>query len=212
MVYYYYYYWMIPVVVIISIFCIIMAIAMMIRHRRRQSAQVVEVQELNVVRVQDSENMAPSNPDNIHRDLNKCMTCNSNLTYWRLNCGGTLCNQCIIRYSTGLASNETMNCPFCNNPVYNFSFMNRYVPGSDHEMSRIENFNPITIEDNLGNICNICGERASDKKINCRSPNHYLCYICYDRLINVQKILLCPFCKILINNSINEEQAPVILG
>jgi hypothetical protein len=212
MVYYYYYNWMIPVLVIVAIFCIIFAIMMMIKHRRRQSIPVLEHQEINVVRIIDSENLPPSNPENVHQDLNKCMSCNSNLTYWRLNCGGTLCNKCIIRYSTGLASNEALHCPKCNNPVFNFSFMNRYVPSSDRDVSRIENVNPINLHGNLGNICNICGERVGDKRINCQSPDHFLCYVCYDRLINVQKILLCPFCRTLINNEINEEEAPVILG
>jgi hypothetical protein len=210
---YYHYYWIIPLIVVIGVCIILLAIGLMIKHRRREhSVPIHHHSGVSIVRVQDSENVPPTNPENVHKDLNKCMICDNNLTYWRLNCGGTLCNNCIVKFSSALSSNQVLHCPECNNPVFNYTFMNRYMTGSDREMSRIENSNPLNIEVDSDNTCNICRERVCDKKINCSSPDHYLCYICYDRLVNVQKIILCPYCRTLIKNAINEEEAPVVLG
>lgn len=183
------------------------------RHKRRERSIPINNQSrISVIRVSDGENVPPTNPENVHKDLNKCMLCDNNLTYWRLNCGGTLCNNCVVRFSSAIVSNEILHCPQCNNPVLNFHYMNRYMPGSDREISRIENTFPLNLEEITAYTCRICRERDADKKINCQSPDHYLCYVCYDRLVNVQKILLCPFCKTLIKNAINEEEAPVVLA
>jgi uncharacterized protein YbaR (Trm112 family) len=209
---FYHYYWSIPLI-ILGIFIIFLAICLMIKHRRRQhSIPVHHHTGVNIVQVADVESVPPRNPENIHRNLNKCMQCENTLTYWRLNCGGTLCNNCVVKFSSALASNHILHCPQCNNPVFNLNYMNRYRPDNDLEISRIENCIPLNSEENRENICSICRERPCDKKINCQSTDHYLCYVCYDRLVNVQKILLCPYCKTLIRNAIHDEEAPVVLG
>lgn len=209
MVYYFYYNIIIPIFVIIFVFFIILAICLTIKNRRRDIPPNIH-SRVSVVRVNDIENIPSTNRENVHKEINKCMLCSNNLTYWRLNCGGTLCNTCIINFSTALASNEALQCPECHNAIFNFSFMNRYATNSDREHFDI--VEAVNIDQNSPNMCNICCERICDKRINCHSSDHYLCYLCYDRLINVQRILLCPYCRTLIKNTLSDEQAPVVLG
>jgi hypothetical protein len=138
----------------------------------------------------------------------KCVYNDDNQIFWKLNCGGLVCNHCIIKISTAMMSSEAINCPSCNNPVFHFYFIDDRV-----EQAFLENNNKQDNDLDITLVCRICYERPAKKKLDCQSLTpHYLCDFCYNRLIEVQKILLCPFCRTKIKKNFNEEQAPVAIA
>jgi hypothetical protein len=117
----------------------------------------------------------------------KCVNDDQNPPFWKLNCGGLVCNQCITQYSNAIMSAQTLYCPVCREAVHVFNFYNSEATSQP----------PAGIQDmSMSDLCNICFERVPERKIECQSScTHKICSFCYFRLVNVQKIRLCPFCR-----------------
>jgi hypothetical protein len=176
---------------IISLFLVVVITCVIILIVQRQNRTRLE----RVIRV---------NPENVNLNIagtgnepvtichsGKCVNNDDNQPFWKLNCGGLVCNQCINTYSTALLSAQTLFCPVCREAVHVFNFYNSEATSQP----------PAGIQDaSLSDLCNICFERVPERKIECESSClHKICSFCYFRLLNVQKIRLCPFCRTTIH-------------
>ncbi len=169
---------------VIVITCITVIIVQ--RHNRLRLERVIqanpEAVNLNVIRtnIQSHENIPICHSD-------KCVYNDNNPPFWKLNCGGLVCNQCITSFSNALMSSESIFCPICREPTYVFTFFNS--EGTQQPPTEFQNVS-------MSELCNICFERPPERNLECQSAcNHMLCSFCYFRLLNVQKIKLCPFCR-----------------
>ena len=142
----------------------------------------------------------------------KCTKCEKELKIFKF------CN----RYSNTMANEE-------NNTLIDLKDVNLSVLEDEEEKEKKETFPKNFIDDNecrerLKNIkqekkcdielkgskkeeevgkqtCQICFVLKSSKKINCDSmTNHMICSYCYNRMIKIDKIKLCPFCRTEIKN------------
>lgn len=228
---FYYHYVAYPIVGVFFLAIIIWIIVVVVKKPRRPQVTEVSLQRESVAvnANRNNNNRSASNQPNAadhqsaepREHTNNCIFGDNNQTYWRLNCGGKVCNDCIVNISSSLITSEVIFCPVCTEAVYNFSFINnppRVDNAEGNQNSQEIDYN-LNIQNeqgvdlNTSQVCNICFERKLEKKIDCQSPHpHMLCVQCYDRLINVQNIKLCPFCRTLIKASVCEEQAPVVLS
>ncbi len=207
---FYYSYIAFPIIGVFLLFIVVIIVMLIVRRNRVREPEIIEIRreepielvrrEVDIVHVPNT----PPRGNEFISDRNfdhdqRCVFNDSNPTFWRMNCGGQVCNQCIITISTAMLSSEVIQCPACTQAVFNFHFINEHgedVPDLDTSLT-----------------CRICYERAAESRLDCQSPSgHYLCAFCYHRLVEVQKILICPFCRTLIKSNMNEEQAPVVLG
>jgi hypothetical protein len=177
--------------------------------KSRSSDRVPEIKRLSANRHSNCPANAYINvnrvPNPIHHIKDPCVFADNNTTYWRLSCGGNVCNNCIINVNNNLSNSNFLICPACGDPVNNFFLANNPLIIN----SRQESNNQSIL--NSTQLCNICYERINEKKIYCESKSdHYLCNICYEKLLNEQKISLCPFCRTLIKyNKVNEESPAI---
>jgi hypothetical protein len=219
---FYYSYIAFPIVGVFLIGIIVMIIVLIVKRNNRQD-EIIEIRReeapLEVVNVEMPGNILQSNQmrnaqivhnaqisQEVHPHPFRCVFNDSNQTFWKLNCGGLVCNECIINFSTAMLSSEVVTCPLCSSPVYHFCFVNERG-----EQACVIDDNVNDLDTSL--VCKICFERPAERRLDCQSTSgHYICEFCYQRLVEVQKILLCPFCRTLIRKNFNEEQAPVVLS
>ena len=107
------------------------------------------------------------------------------------------------------------NCPKCNVKFAYFDFVNRIVSHRNNKIqlalsNSIQNqIKKVQEEGNKdegnkdkGDKCNICFFLPNSKTIPCNSAvPHFLCSYCYKRLILIEKIKLCPFCRCEVKSS-----------
>jgi hypothetical protein len=210
---FYYSYVAFPIIGFFLLFLIVMIVVLIVKRNSRQR-DVVEIRRqdipLEVVNVEMPENILQSERPHISTEIHphpvRCVFNDSNQTFWKLNCGGLVCNRCIVNFSTAMLSSEIIDCPLCKSPVYHFCFVNERGEQAciiDNDLNELD----------TSIACKICFERPAERRLECQSRSgHYMCEFCYHRLVDIQKILLCPFCRTVISKNFNEEQAPVVLS
>lgn len=151
------------------------------------------------------------------RHTSQCVFGDRNPPFWKLNCGGYVCNNCSMKVLTSLGGeSENINCPKCNVKVQYFNYVNRVNNQSEESHGRYLQETDLNtsiqkhilkIAEKLDNQiseeskCNICFYLCNSKTIDCKSEiPHMLCSYCYKRLIIIEKTKLCPFCRTEISN------------
>jgi hypothetical protein len=152
-----------------------------------------------------------------HRHSNQCVFGDRNPPFWKLNCGGYVCNNCSMKVLTSLSeASECINCPKCTLKIEYFNYVNRVnnQPQESDERDLQQTEHNTSIQKHILKIvgkidnqiseeskCNICFYLTTSKKIHCKSTiPHMLCSYCYKRLIIIEKTKLCPFCRTEISN------------
>jgi hypothetical protein len=153
-----------------------------------------------------NERSVSQQPENEQNNI-KCGFNAKNEIMWKLNCGGLVCSQCIAKFFTCNVSSQMFYCPMCLGRVNQYSLFIKGQEDTSHGSSCIYSLDS-------DDSCRICFDKPAYRRIDCQSTvRHTLCEACYRRLVLVDKIKKCPFCKTIINkNIIKEEQAPVILS
>lgn len=142
--------------------------------------------------------------DQVHG--NKCIFGDDSPPFWEFDCGGYICNPCSLKLVTNFSS-EYGICMKCSKTLQHFKFLNRFIESEDREI--LNNVNIIKIDsiksDTLNislnesqndSICKICFVLKQSKQIKCDSNTpHMLCEYCYNRLIWIEQIEHCPFCR-----------------
>jgi len=149
--------------------------------------------------------LKPLDPkDQIHG--NKCIFGDESPPFWEFDCGAYMCNPCSLKLVTNL-NTENINCTKCTKPFSYFKFVNRYIENEDSvdlkdksiikiESIKSDSLNNSVNETQNDSTCKICFVLKHSKQIKCDSNTpHMLCTYCYHRLINIEEIPHCPFCR-----------------
>lgn len=147
-------------------------------------------------------------PLNHHDKLhdNKCIFGDESPPFWEFDCGGYMCNPCSLKIVTNFTPDRS-NCPKCNKPFSSFRYINRFFENEDsislkdQSVIKIESIKSDSLNNSINDsqadsTCKICFVLKNSKKIKCDSNKpHLLCNYCYNRLINIEEIANCPFCR-----------------
>ena len=206
------------IVFLITTYCLVNK---KIRNNLIRNLNIINQQNNNQNNLQENRNLNIQNPrvriapenrilkplvehDSIHGV--ECIFGDLNPPFWEFDCGGFMCNPCSLRLVTDFSVDKE-SCIKCTNKYTNFKFVNRFMDNDDliningTSLIKIENINNDSKNSSVNEsqndaICKICFVLKNSKQIKCDSnTQHMLCSYCYNRLINIEEISKCPFCR-----------------